>query len=177
MLFVCMCCVYVFVFGQDVQLVCMSMLTFILKIGGLGECVQVGYSLIDQEKQGNIIFFYSFLFISHRLSYPFLTDVPTASLTFYSLNCDTGKWFFNFTSIKHFLLLLKPTLLCNNNNHKMIKYHFSLNVGKESLSLSQTPTFSFLFHTKMMIIMINVKRYTHTLSYFYTILSHFSFFF
>ena len=62
-----------------------------LLLGGIGECVQVGYSLISQESEGNNNILISFCFTFTLIL--LLTDVPTASLTFYTLNCETGKWF------------------------------------------------------------------------------------
>eukprot|EP00009_Paramoeba_aestuarina_P000425 CAMPEP_0201514108 /NCGR_PEP_ID=MMETSP0161_2-20130828/6022_1 /ASSEMBLY_ACC=CAM_ASM_000251 /TAXON_ID=180227 /ORGANISM="Neoparamoeba aestuarina, Strain SoJaBio B1-5/56/2" /LENGTH=799 /DNA_ID=CAMNT_0047910563 /DNA_START=939 /DNA_END=3335 /DNA_ORIENTATION=+ len=64
---------------EDVQTIVIGDVTFFLpsnlqelqdSLGGLGECVYVGYNLFNLPQ----------------------SDVPTASLSFFSINCDTGEW-------------------------------------------------------------------------------------
>ena len=73
--------------------------------GGVGGCVSVGYSLLDsQDPQGN---FSCFFCLNFSIIYFFPIGVPTASLTFYAINCTNGEWY---------LIVLCP--LTNNNNEK-----------------------------------------------------------
>ena len=75
-------------------------------LGGVGDCVQMGYSLMDTNNGGCFyhyyyfmnydlaavsIFFGEILFFSAHF-FLFFSDVPTASLTFYSINCMNGEW-------------------------------------------------------------------------------------
>ena len=66
-------------------------------LGGIGGCVSVGYSLIDlQEAQSNIFlffFFFSLLFTFFFFFFLPKIGVPTASLTFYAINCTNGEWY------------------------------------------------------------------------------------
>ena len=62
------------------------------ELGGIGECVYAGYSLIYRE--GLSQSFYLLQWIQRKYDlFIFILGLPTASLTFYSVNCSTGDWF------------------------------------------------------------------------------------
>ena len=84
---------------EDLEVITLGDLTFELpkdlkdlqdSLGGTGNCVQVGYSLVDLENEG-LFFYFEFFFFFPPLT-SIVLDVPTASLTFYSVNCTTGEW-------------------------------------------------------------------------------------
>ena len=93
---------------EDLRIISLGSLTFLLpfdleelqeNLGGVGECVRVGYSFYDLGNTGLKIFercFLCFFFFFFKFSIffsPCISDVPTASLTFYSIDCETGDWY------------------------------------------------------------------------------------
>ena len=66
-------------------------------LGGEGACVNVGYSLISTENDEGIIYFFFIIgIVIYLLTKKKKIGVPTASLSFFSLDCETGTWYVFF---------------------------------------------------------------------------------